>query len=113
MVACFEEACKKYNAEYTVEVERAYDAYLFEKNDPFLEYTRKRVEAAGLTPEEAASGGGSDTNVYNANGIKALNLGIGMSKCHTLEEFIKVEHLNQSAELVYQMITEFWKSDLN
>jgi len=113
MVACFEDACKTYNADYRVDVERAYDAYLFEKNDPFLEYTRKHVEAAGLTPEEAASGGGSDTNVYNANGIKALNLGIGMSKCHTLEEFIKVEHLNQSAELVYQMITEFWKSELN
>ncbi len=35
MVACFEEACKKYNAEYTVEVERAYDAYLFEKTIHF------------------------------------------------------------------------------
>lgn len=113
MIKCFEDACKKYEAEYSVDVERAYNAYLFEKDDPFLKYTERSVEAAGLEPVTAASGGGSDTNVYNANGIKALNLGIGMTKCHTLDEFIKVEHLNQVAELVYTLITDFWQSKLD
>lgn len=112
MVQCFKEACEAFDADYILNIERAYSAYLIEGTDPFLEYTRKRIKAMDLVPVETASGGGSDTNVYNANGIKAINLGIGMRKCHTLDEYIAIEHLEQTAELVLSIISEFWNSDL-
>lgn len=112
MVKCFEESCKSFGAECNIEVERAYDAYLIEKDDKFLEYTRKVMETVGLEPKEVSSGGGSDTNIYNSKGIKALNLGIGMEKCHTLEEYIKVEDLVKTSKVVLNLITNFYNSNI-
>ena len=37
-----------------------------------------------------STGGGSDTNILNKNGIKAVNLGIGMKKAHTLYDYISM-----------------------
>ena len=48
--------------------------------------------------------GGSDANVFNGNGIKAVNLATGMAKVHTTEEYITIENLNNTAKLVYQIM---------
>jgi tripeptide aminopeptidase len=53
-----------------------------------------------------STGGGRDTNIYNANGIKAVNLGIGMKKAHTLEEYIAIEDLMKSARIVVEIVKE-------
>ena len=39
----------------------------------------------GIEGKTGSTGGGSDTNILNKNGVKAVNLGIGMKKAHTLE----------------------------
>ncbi len=62
------------------------------------------MAAVGAKTNLTSSGGGSDTNIYNGNGIKAINLGIGMQKVHTLEEFIEIADLVKSAELVTEII---------
>jgi len=49
---------------------------------------------------------GSDTNILNTNGIKAINLGIGMKKAHTLEEYIAIEDLLNSARMVVEIVKE-------
>ena len=54
----------------------------------------------------ASTGGGSDTNILNKNGIKAVNLGIGMKNAHTLEEYIAVDDLINSAVMVVEIIRE-------
>mgnify|MGYP002288896913 CR=1 FL=1 len=48
----------------------------------------------------------SDTNILNKNGIKSVNLGIGMKKAHTLEEYIAIEDLINSAVMVGEIIKE-------
>ena len=50
------------------------------------------------------SGGGSDTNIYNSKGIPSVNLGIGMSKVHTKEEFIKIEDMVGCTKLLLSII---------
>ncbi len=51
-----------------------------------------------------SSGGGSDANIFNNLGIACANLGIGMKKVHTTEEFIKVEDLVNIARLLLEII---------
>jgi len=112
MINCFQEACDFYGADHKIEVERVYNSYLINQDDVFLKNTYDFVKGAGLLPREASSGGGSDTSNYNENGLKALNLGIGMAKCHTLDEFITIEHLSQTSEIIYSIITNFCFSEL-
>lgn len=42
----------------------------------------------------------------NAHGIKALVLGVGMSKVHTTQEEISVQNLVDTASLVLSLITD-------
>ena len=64
------------------------------------------VRSLGLTPELVSTGGGSDCNVFNAHGIAAVDLAIGMSEVHTCQEFIKVADLELSARLVEALIEQ-------
>ena len=54
----------------------------------------------GLEPTLAASGGGSDANNMSANGLKALVLGTGMAKVHTVQEELTIKNLEDTAALV-------------
>ena len=58
----------------------------------------------GATPKRVPTGGGSDANILYGKGFNAVTLGIGMSKVHTTEEFIKIESLTRCAELVAEIM---------
>ncbi len=104
MVKCFEEAAQEFGATAEVVVERAYDAFEVSVDASIVKDVTAAILAIGKTPEYKSTGGGSDTNNYNKNGIEAVNLGVGMEKVHTLEERISIENLKNSAALVYQLI---------
>ena len=104
MVACFEEAAKEFGVEVEINTPRSYCALSVDENDPIVNIVKKACEAIDIKPVTAASGGGSDTNILNENGIKAVNLGIGMKKCHTLEEHISIQDLENGARLVFSII---------
>ncbi len=59
-----------------------------------------------IDAKTGSTGGGSDTNILNKNGLKAVNLGIGMKNAHTLEEYIAIEDLFNSAIMVTEIIKE-------
>ena len=44
-------------------------------------------------------------DIFNRNGIEAVVLGTGMTKVHTTEEILKIENLNNIAELAFQLLT--------
>ena len=104
MVLCFEEAAKEFGAVVESEVVRMYSAFSVDENDPIVKITMKACENIGIKPFTASSGGGSDTNIFNANGITSINLGIGEKKPHTLEEHLYIKDLVASSELVLELI---------
>lgn len=104
MVECFEMAAEEHGAQVDIEVTRAYNAFNIDKDDVIVDIARKACENIGVQSSICSSGGGSDTNVFNENGIKAVNLGIGMKKVHTLEEHISIEDLENSARLALELI---------
>ena len=50
------------------------------------------------------TGGGSDANVFSDQGMAAINLGIGMSRIHTTDEFITVDSLIQITRLTAELM---------
>lgn len=106
MVDTFKKAAADFGAEIEIETERMYGAFSVDENDEIVNMLKKVFSNMGMEAKVASTGGGSDTNILNANGIKAVNLGIGMKKAHTLEEYIAIEDLINSARMVVEIVKE-------
>ncbi len=104
MVECFAKAAEEFGAEVEVETSRAYGAFQVDENDGIVELVKEACKNIGLKPYTTSTGGGSDTNILNLNGIKAVNLGIGEKKAHTLEEHLKIDDLVNSVRLLLEII---------
>jgi len=104
MVDCFERAAEKFGAVAEVETERMYDPFVISESDEVVEVVKEACGLIGIKAFTGSTGGGSDTNVFNANGIKAVNLGIGERKPHTLEEHLRIEDLVNTARLVLGIV---------
>lgn len=104
MVECFENAAKKFNTTVEIETKRMYGSFVIDENDEIVKMAKEACDKVGIKPFTAATGGGSDTNVLNSNGLKAINLGIGERKAHTLEEHLRIEDLVNSAKLVLELM---------
>jgi tripeptide aminopeptidase len=106
MVDTFKEAASQFGAEIEINTERMYGAFKVDENDDIVNMAKKAFSNMGVDVNVTSTGGGSDTNILNANGVKAINLGIGMKKAHTLEEYIAIEDLLNSARMVVEIIKE-------
>jgi len=103
MVDCLNAACIKYGATPEVQMTKLYSAYSYDADHPFVKKVSAVCEKAGFAPVLEASGGGSDANVFSANGCVALNLGTGMDKVHTTAEQLAVKDLEDIAALVLEL----------
>lgn len=103
MVKCVEEACTAFGATSEIQVTREYGGYSVGAEDPLLKFTETCMTEMAIKPYRAASGGGSDTNIFNNRGLKLLNLGTGMAKSHTLDEYITVKDLIDLTRLVHKL----------
>ncbi len=52
------------------------------------------------------TGGGSDANIFNGQGLSCVILGTGMQNVHSTEEFLVLEDLVKTAELCLHIIIE-------
>jgi tripeptide aminopeptidase len=104
MTRTFTQVAQTNGARAEVTTRRDYDPYALAPDAPQVVLARQAMESLGLTPDPAPTGGGSDANFFNAYGTPTVVLGTGMAKGHTLEEFIREEHLYQTCELVLAII---------
>lgn len=106
MVDEFKKAAKEFGAEIDIDIVRAYSPFNIDENDDIVVLAKKAFENMDIKGYTTSTGGGSDTNILNKNGIKAINLGIGMKNAHTLEEYIAIKDLLNSARMVTEIIKE-------
>lgn len=107
MAEAFKKAAADFGGRVEIDVERMYPPFHVEENDEIVAKVKEAFSQIGIEGYTAATGGGSDTNILNGNGIKAVNLGIGEKKAHTLEEHIHIKDLVNSAKIVAQIIQVF------
>lgn len=104
MKETFERIAAAHGARAEVIVEKAYDPFVVPEDAPVVKLFTQAADSVGFKVNITASGGGSDANYFNAYGVSTAVLGVGMSKAHTTAEYIKEEHLYQSAEMVLAII---------
>jgi tripeptide aminopeptidase len=106
IVDTFKQAADDFGAKIEIKTKRMYDAFSVNENDEIVYILKKVFVNMGIEPSVISTGGGSDTNILNTNGIKAVNLSVGMEKAHTLEEYISIEDLTNSARMVIEIVRE-------
>lgn len=103
MTQCIDNACKKFGGKFEGKVMELYQPYSKADDDSFVQQVVAACEAVGLNAEIASTGGGSDANNMNQNGISAVVLGTGMSNVHTVNEYITIKNLEDTAKLCLQL----------
>ncbi len=100
IIYIFEKATDKTGATVDITIDKCYEAFKLEQDMPAILLAKNAANAMGLKVSVEPTGGGSDANHFNAYGLPTVPLGTGMSKVHTTDEYIAVEHLEQLTELV-------------
>ncbi len=108
----FREKVKEKGGRCEVVINHLYPEINLEPDEPVVQIAAKAAQAMGLEPVLTKTGGGSDANIINGQGIRCANLGIGMKKVHTTEEYIEIEDLVDNARYLLKIIEEAGKSGL-
>lgn len=98
--SAFEKTVKGTGATLDFIVTRAFNPYEFSKKDSLVQRVATALKKVGRTPTYRASLGGSDANIWNAKGLKAVVVSVGYEQIHTTAEYIPVAELVKAAELV-------------
>jgi len=88
---------------------REYEGFKIDNHEPPLKAAFKALKNLGLEPVITSSGGGSDINIFNSRGKRAVNLSSGMENVHTSSEYVKLEQLYLLARLVLEICTQIIK----
>lgn len=105
MCQVFRDIAAQNKAKVDLKIREAYEPYVLGADMPVVALAKKAIERLGLKAELIAHGGGSDANFFNKHGLTSAVLGVGMSKVHTTEEYIKEHDLYKTAELVVSIVT--------
>lgn len=101
---CFVESAAQYGGAVNFKSELMYPSFSVEENDNIIDILRKASKAAGIELNLIKTGGGSDTNIINGKGIKAVNVSVGMDKVHSVNEQICIDDMIKAAELIVRII---------
>lgn len=108
-----DELCETFKAEVIrnggqpeVDVVLLYPETALNPDDEVVTLAIRAAEKIGIASKLEGTGGGSDASIINGSGIPCANLGIGMQKVHTVDEFITVNDLVADAAWILSIIKE-------
>lgn len=102
--SAFTLAAEQFGARFEMEEQIIYSGFDLTEKDEVVRTAFEGARKAGMNPQLAARGGGSDTNIFNAAGIPSVNLGVGAADDHTNHESVKVEDLIKATKLVIGIV---------
>lgn len=106
ILECLEHAVKKLGGKVETTAELKYPSFNIKDNDEIVTNLMKAMADVGINGYTRSTGGGSDTNVYNANGIKAVNINNGTKSVHTTDEYISIRDIEKISEVVRELIRQ-------
>ncbi len=104
MKQCFNESANKYGGKIEFSSELAYAGFKINDSDDIMEILKGATKKAGVSLNPVATGGGSDTNIINEKGIRAINVSVGMENVHCLDEQINTDDIFKAIELIKEII---------
>ncbi len=104
MIKCLEDSCSRYGATLECDIRTEYTSYRFSDDDPLVQRLISAFKKLGIEHRTSATGGGSDANIMNRNGIRAVVMAVGMEKVHTTAERITIKNLNDTARVCLELM---------
>lgn len=106
LVQVFTEEVTAQGGQPEVDVVLLYPEAALQADEEVVRLAVQAAEKIGVTARLESTGGGSDASIINGAGIRCANLGIGMKKVHTVDEYIEVEDLIADAAWIISIIRE-------
>ena len=104
LIETFEQTAKEMGGHAEVSIEKLYEAFHLTEESDVVKFAEKALKDTGYDIVLTTTGGGSDASIFNEYGIESANISGGMKKVHTLEEYISVEDLVNTTELIIRLI---------
>jgi tripeptide aminopeptidase len=101
---CFAAAAAKNGGTVDLQTKRSYNAFRVAPDEWPVVLAQQAARDVGVDPAPRPTGGGSDANVFNENGIRCVVLCTGAHNVHTPDEFIDVRDLLQAARWFVRVI---------
>ena len=98
---------KRNKAKINIAEHEEYQSFRIDEQDRFLQFMDNVLHICGIKPTHTITGGGSDANIFNKQGIKTINMSTGMQRVHSNEEYILTKDLYRGSLVVLNAITEF------
>jgi acetylornithine deacetylase/succinyl-diaminopimelate desuccinylase-like protein len=97
---------KKHAQKITVEIEGIQNPYYISEKHPLVVFLKQAARASGVRARIRGSEGATVITFFQHKNIPAVATGFGCGGCaHTVDEYVKVEHLYKGA----RMLEEFLK----
>ncbi len=106
MEDCFKKAAEKYDGKVDFKFEKCYSGYKIKKDEPVLRLFEKASKASGVEANLISMNGGSDANILNEKGIRALNISMGAEKYHTVNEVADINEMVKMAQLLINIVKD-------
>ncbi|MRR31307.1 M20/M25/M40 family metallo-hydrolase, partial [bacterium] len=106
IIKTFEDKIAEKGGQCQVQLKHLYSEIKLSKDEQVVQMACRAARALGREPVLTRTGGGSDANIFNGQGFRCANLGVGMKKVHTTEEFIRIEDLVDNARFILKIIEE-------
>lgn len=104
MQRCAEEAARELGGAAEVEILRSYSAFNLSPESAPVRRAAAAAEKIGAPVSITSTGGGSDANIFNGNGIPTAVLGVGYEEIHSTRERMPIDQLVALAEWTLAII---------
>lgn len=102
----FSRTCRKRKAFMRLKVEPVYQSFRIDESSRIMKIALKAAKNAGIRARTSMTGGGSDANIFNEQGIPSIILGVGNHNVHTSKEYVAIGDLVKGTEVILEIIKE-------
>ncbi|MBD3287678.1 M20/M25/M40 family metallo-hydrolase [candidate division KSB1 bacterium] len=95
---------EKYGGNINVDFTTGFEGFHLSKDQRVVNDLEKNMGELGIRPDPLKYYGGSDANVLNANGISAVNIGIGVNNPHSNNEFVVIDDFVKATKLLLRLL---------
>ena len=92
-------------AEITEKLEMMFQMYRLDPNEATAQLVMRVMRDMGMQPNIHPSGGGTDGNVFRLNGIESVVVGMSTNLMHTIDEYVVIPDLMNTARFCEQLMT--------
>jgi tripeptide aminopeptidase len=100
----FKKSANKYKGKIKIFSNLEFKKYHIKSNSNILKIFKQACKNINVKPKLISSFGGSDANIFNNSNMDVLNIAVGYKKPHTKKESIGLSSLQESTELIYEIV---------